>query len=85
MKTKYHLLTVIVLFVLLSGCSVGNEILTDISDDRNQYDKHGNPDKVQSFEKYTAEREKRIREEQLTEEQRVKNANRDIPSENTKE
>lgn len=39
---------------------------------------------VNSFKKnveaYTAEREKRIREERLAEEQRIKNANREIPS-----
>jgi hypothetical protein len=33
-----------------------------------------------SFEAYPAEREKRIREEKLAEEQRVKNANREISS-----
>lgn len=80
MKAKYGLLTIIAMFILVSGCSIGNEILTNISNDRNQYNKHGNPDKGQSFEAYTAEREKRIREEKLAEEQRIKNANREIPS-----
>lgn len=79
-KTRHILLKGIILFTLLSGCDIGHEVLTDISDDRNQYDKHGKPDKEQSYEAYTAEREKRIRAERLAEEQRIKNATRDFPS-----
>lgn len=80
MKSKYYILTAIALLALLSGCSVGYDILTDISKDRNQYYEHGNTDKEQDFEEYTAEREKRVREERLAEEQRIKNATRDFPS-----
>jgi hypothetical protein len=80
MKPKYYLCAGIVLLALFSGCSVGYDILTDISDHRNQYDKYGNPDKEQDFDEYTAEREKRISEERLAEEQRIKNATRDFPT-----
>lgn len=80
MKTRYRLFSIIILLAFLSGGSIGHEVLTDISDRRNQYDKHEMPNKKQSFYSYTAEREKRIREERLTEEQRVKSANREIPS-----
>jgi hypothetical protein len=84
MKTKYYLCAGIVLFALLSGCSIGYDVLTDISDHHNQYDKYGHPEKEQDFDEYTAEREKRISEERLAEEQRIKNATRSFPTVDTK-
>jgi hypothetical protein len=80
MKTKYYLCAGIVLLTLLSGCSLGYDVLTDISDHRNKYNKNGSPDKEQDFDEYTAEREKKITEERLAEEQRIKNATRDFPT-----
>jgi hypothetical protein len=100
MKINYRLLLIIFLLILSSGCAKGTKdgIYGAIYDANNSRLLNGNPandpvndpanatrDKEKSYEAYKREREKVLKEGQISEEQMDFLKNQDMPPESTQE